>query len=72
MDQMKENIARLKNHIEEAHMSEKLLRSQLIEKKEACCRLESKVTDIKRKIGKSKESVKFMNNSTILDDILNN
>lgn len=51
-------------------MEEKLLRWKLIEKEEACYILESKVTNLKRRIDKAKERVKFMSGSTILDDIL--
>ena len=69
---MKENFSNLKTQIEEAQMGKKLLRGKLIEKEEACCILESEVTNVKRKIDKVEARVRFMCSSTILDDTLNN
>lgn len=44
----------------------------MMKKEEECCKLEYEVTNLKRKIDKSEASFKFMNSSTIIDDILNN
>jgi hypothetical protein len=55
---------RLKTQLEEAKRIEELLKNQLDEKEESCQKMEVEVIDLRKK----KE--KFMNNSTILDEIL--
>jgi hypothetical protein len=47
------------------------LKNQVNEKEESCHKLEVEVVDLKKKVEKSNTHIKFMNNSTILDEILN-
>jgi hypothetical protein len=46
------------------------LKNQVNEKEESCHKLEAEVVDLRRKVEKSNTHIKFMNNSTILDEIL--
>jgi hypothetical protein len=46
------------------------LKNQVNEKEESCHKLETEVVDIIKKVENSNTHIKFMNNSTILDDIL--
>ena len=57
----------LKNQIEEAKKVEELLKNQINEKEESCCKLESEIVDLRKKVEKSN---KFLNSSKILDEIL--
>jgi hypothetical protein len=60
----------LKTKIEEAKRIEELLKNQVNEKEESCHKLEAEVVDLRKKVEKSNTHIKFMNNSTILDEIL--
>jgi hypothetical protein len=60
----------MKTQIEEAKRIEELLKNQINEKEESCHKLEAEVVDLRKKIEKSNNHIKFMNNSTILDEIL--
>jgi hypothetical protein len=62
-----ETIVHLKTQIEEAKMIEELLKNQINEKEESCCKLEDEIVDIRKKVEKSN---KFLNSSLILDEIL--
>jgi len=62
-----ETIVHLKTKIEEAKRIEKLLKIQINEKEDLCCKLESKIVDLRKKVEKSN---KFLNSSIILDEIL--
>jgi hypothetical protein len=62
-----EIIVHLKTKIEEAKRIEELLRNQINEKEESCCKLEAEIVDLRKKVEKSN---KFLNNSQILDEIL--
>jgi hypothetical protein len=62
-----ETIVHLKTQIEEAKRVEELLKDQINEKEESCHKLEDEVVDLRKKVEKSK---KFLNNSKILDEIL--
>jgi hypothetical protein len=62
-----ETIVHLKTQIEEAKRIEKLLKNQINEKEESCCKLESRIFDLIKKVENSK---KFLNSSLILDEIL--
>jgi hypothetical protein len=46
------------------------VKNQLNKREESCHKLEVEVVDIRKKVEKSNTHVKFMNNSTILDEIL--
>ena len=43
------------------------MKNQINEKQESCCKLEAKIVDLRKKVEKSN---KFLNNSRILDEIL--
>jgi chromosome segregation ATPase len=60
----------IKTQIEEAKRVEELLKNKVNEKEESCHKLEAKVIDIRKKVEKPNTHIKFMNNSTILDEIL--
>jgi chromosome segregation ATPase len=60
----------LKTQIEEAKRIEELLKNQVNEKEESCHKLEAEVVDLRKKVEKSNTHIKFMNSSTILDEIL--
>jgi hypothetical protein len=60
----------LKTQIEEAKRIEELLKNQVNEKEESCHKLEVEVFDLRKKVEKSNTHIKFMNSSTILDEIL--
>jgi hypothetical protein len=62
-----ETIVHLKTQIEEAKRIEELLKIQINEKEESCCKLEAEIVDLIKKVEKSK---KFLNRSRILDEIL--
>ena len=57
----------LKTQIEEAKRVEELLKNQLDEKEELCHKLEVEVVDLIKKV---EQSNKFLNSSTILNEIL--
>jgi hypothetical protein len=57
----------LKTQIEEAKRIEELLKNQVNEKEESCHKLEAEVVDLRKKVEKSN---KFLNSSTILNEIL--
>jgi predicted RNase H-like nuclease (RuvC/YqgF family) len=60
----------LKTKIEEAKRIEELLKNQVNEKEESCHKLDVQVGDVRKKVEKSKNHINFMNNSKILDEIL--
>jgi hypothetical protein len=62
-----ETIVHLKTQIEEAKRIEELLKNQINEKEESCCKLEAEIVDLRKKVEKSN---KFLNSSRILDEIL--
>jgi hypothetical protein len=62
-----ETIIHLKTQIEEAKRIEELLKIQINEKEESCCKLEAEIVDLRKKVEKSN---KFLNNPLILDEIL--
>jgi predicted RNase H-like nuclease (RuvC/YqgF family) len=57
----------LNTQIEESKRIEELLKNKLNEKEESCHKLEAEVVDIRKKVDKSN---KFLNSSTILNEIL--
>jgi hypothetical protein len=59
----------LKTQIEESKRVVELLKNQVNEKEESCHKLEVEVIDIRKKVEKSN---KFLNSSTILNEILDN
>jgi hypothetical protein len=62
-----ETIVHLKTQIEKAKRIEQLLKNRINEKEESCCKLESEIVDLRKKV---ENSNKFMNSSLILDEIL--
>jgi hypothetical protein len=62
-----ETIVHLKTQTEEAKRIEELLKIQINEKEESCCKLEAEIVDLRKKVEKSN---KFLNSSRILDEIL--
>jgi hypothetical protein len=62
-----ETTVHLKTQIEEAKRIEELLKIQINEKEESCCKLEAEIVDLRKKVEKSN---KFLNSSRILDEIL--
>jgi hypothetical protein len=62
-----ETIVHLKTQIEEAKRIEELLKNQINEKEESCCKLEAEIVDLRKKV---ENSNKFLNSSLILDEIL--
>jgi hypothetical protein len=62
-----ETIVHLKTQIEEAKRIEELLKIQINEKEESCCKLESGIVYLRKKV---ENSNKFLNSSRILDEIL--
>jgi hypothetical protein len=62
-----ETIVHLKTQIEEAKRIEELLKNQINEKEESCCKLEAEIVDLRKKVEKSN---KFLNSSQILNEIL--
>jgi hypothetical protein len=62
-----EIIVHLKTQIEEAKIIEELLKNQINENEESCCKLEAEIVDLRKKVEKSN---KFLNSSLILDEIL--
>jgi hypothetical protein len=62
-----ETIVHLKTQIEEAKRIEELLKNQINEKEESCCKLEAEIVDLRKKV---ENSNKLLNRSLILDDIL--
>ena len=62
-----ETIVHIKTQIEEAKRIEELLKIQINEKEESCCKLEAEIVDLRKKVEKSN---KFLNSSRILDEIL--
>jgi hypothetical protein len=69
-EETSEIIVNLKTQLEEEKRIEELLKNQVNEKEESCHKLEAEVVDLRRKVEKSNTHIKFMNNSTILDEIL--
>jgi hypothetical protein len=57
----------LKTQIEEDKRVEELVKNQVNEKEESCHNLEAEVVDLRKKVDKSN---KFLNNSTVLNEIL--
>jgi hypothetical protein len=57
----------LKTQIEEAKRVEELLKNQVNEKEKSCHKLEAEVVDLRKKVEKSN---KFLNSSTILNEIM--
>ena len=57
----------LKTQIEEAKRIEELLKNQINEKEESCCKLEAEIVDLRKKV---ENSNKFLNSSLILSEIL--
>jgi hypothetical protein len=55
-----ETIVHLKIQIEEAQIIKELLKNQINEKEESCCKLESKIVDLRKKVEMSN---KFLNSS---------
>jgi hypothetical protein len=62
-----ETVVHLKTQIEESKRIEELLKNQINEKEEPCCKLEAEIADLRKKVEKSN---KFLNCSRILDEIL--
>jgi chromosome segregation ATPase len=62
-----ETIVHLKTQIEEAKRIEELLKIQINEKEDSCCKLEAEIVELRNKVEKSN---KFLNSSRILDEIL--
>jgi predicted nucleic acid-binding Zn-ribbon protein len=62
-----ETVVHLKTQIEETKRIEELLKNQINEKEESCCKLEDEIVDLRKKV---ENSNKFFNNSLILDEIL--
>jgi hypothetical protein len=62
-----ETIVHLKTQIEEAKRIEELLKIQINEKEESCCKLEAEIVDLRKKV---ENSNKFLNSSRIVDEIL--
>jgi hypothetical protein len=62
-----ETIVHLKTQIEKAKIIEELLKIQINEKEDSCCKLEAEIVDLRKKVEKSN---KFVNSSRILDFIL--
>jgi hypothetical protein len=61
-----ETIVHLKTQIEEAKRIDELLKNQINEKEESCCKLEAKIVDLRKKV---ENSNKFLNSLLILDEI---
>jgi hypothetical protein len=59
-----ETIVHLKTQIEEAKKIEELLKIQINEKEDSCCKLEAEIVDLRKKVDKSN---KFLNSSRILE-----
>jgi hypothetical protein len=59
-----ETIVHLKTQIEEAKRIEELLKIQINEKEDSCCKLEAEIVDLRKKVDKSN---KFLNSSRILE-----
>jgi hypothetical protein len=64
-------VISLKTQLEEAKEIEEALKIQLTKKEESCHMLELEVVNLKKKNEKTNATVKFQNNSTILDRIWN-
>jgi hypothetical protein len=62
-----ENIVHLKTQIEEAKRIEELLKNQINEKEESCCKLEDEIVGLRKKVEKSN---KLFNSSQILNENL--
>jgi hypothetical protein len=62
-----ETIVHLKTQIEEAKRIEELLKIQINENEDSCCKLEAEIVDLRKKV---KKSNKFLNSSRILDEML--
>jgi hypothetical protein len=71
LDDTEEMVINLKTQLEGAKEKEEALKIQLTKKEETCHMLEMEVINLKKKNEKTKETVKFQNNSTILDRIWN-
>ena len=59
-----ETIVHLKTQIEDAKRIEELLKIQINEKEDSCCKLEAEIVDLRKKVEKSN---KFLNSSRILE-----
>jgi uncharacterized protein YydD (DUF2326 family) len=62
-----ETIVHFKTQIEEAKRIEELLKNQINEKEDSCCKLDNEIVDLRKKV---ENSNKFLNRSLILDEIL--
>jgi hypothetical protein len=71
LDETEEIVISLKTQLEEAKEIEEDLNIQLTKKEETCHMLELEVINLKKKNENTKATVKFQNNSTILDKIWN-
>ena len=68
--EIREINVNLRTQLEEAKRMEEWLKNQVNEKDESCHKMEEEVVDIRRKVDKSNNHIKFMKNSAILDEIL--
>ena len=69
-DSSEETITSLKNQLEEAKKIEKSLKTQLKEREDSCCSLESKIVGLRKKLDESTTKMKFEKSSTIIDEII--
>jgi hypothetical protein len=72
LDNTKEIVINLKTQLEGAKEKEEALKIWLTKKEETCHMMEMEVINLKNKNEKTKTTIKFQNNSTILDRIWNN
>jgi hypothetical protein len=70
LKELRERNVNLKTQLEEAKRREEVVRNQLNEREESCHKLEVEVMNLRKKVEKSNTHVKFLNNSMILDEIL--
>jgi chromosome segregation ATPase len=70
LNELRENYFNLKIQLEEAKRREEVVRNQLDRKEEYCHELEAELVNLRKKVEKSDTQNKFLNNSMILDEIL--
>jgi hypothetical protein len=70
LKELRESDVNMKTQLEETKRREEVVRKQLNKREESCHKLEEKVVNLRKKVEKSNTQVKFLNNSMILDDIL--
>jgi predicted nuclease with TOPRIM domain len=70
LEEIRESNVNMNTQLEEAKRREEVVKNNLNEREESCHKLEAEVVDLRKKVDKSNTHVKFMNNSTILDEIL--